>query len=168
MWVVAEPGHKRAAAPPEARLELARAAFAGLPRVQVELEPHGRTADALEARGICDALFVLGADELADFPRWKDPERVLERVRLAVAERPGVPDERVREACARLPEPGRVLFFAIERHPVSSTAIRRRVARGEPIDGLVPPAVAEAIGRLGLYRPSEYTDPGRTKARETD
>jgi nicotinate-nucleotide adenylyltransferase len=35
--------------------------------------------------------------------------------------------------------------------PVSSSEVRERVARGEPIDGLVPPKVAEEIARLGLY-----------------
>jgi nicotinic acid mononucleotide adenylyltransferase len=35
---------------------------------------------------------------------------------------------------------------------VSSRDIRARVARGEPIGELVPPAVAELIESLGLYR----------------
>jgi nicotinic acid mononucleotide adenylyltransferase len=36
--------------------------------------------------------------------------------------------------------------------PISGTEIRARAARGEPVDGLVPLAVAAEIGRLGLYR----------------
>jgi hypothetical protein len=35
---------------------------------------------------------------------------------------------------------------------VSSTGIRARVARGQPIDGLVPAAVARLIAQLRLYR----------------
>jgi nicotinic acid mononucleotide adenylyltransferase len=38
---------------------------------------------------------------------------------------------------------------------ISSSEIRARVARGEPIDGLVLPSVADAIARLGLYRSAE-------------
>ena len=53
---------------------------------------------------------------------------------------------------ARLDRPDRVSFFEIEPHDVSSRAIRARVAAGEPVDGLVPPAVAAEIDRLGLYR----------------
>jgi len=45
-----------------------------------------------------------------------------------------------------------VLFFELEPFPVSSNEIRARIGRGEPTDGLVPPAVAETIARLGLYR----------------
>ena len=96
-------------------------------------------------------MFVLGADELVAFSGWKRPARVLELARLAVATRPGVPDERVREATARLPAPDRISFFELSPVPVSSTQVRERVARGEPIDDLVPPAVAEKIARLGLY-----------------
>ena len=149
--VVADPGHKEATTPAETRLELARLAFADVPGVEVELDPHARTVDSLEARRPQDAVFVLGADEFAAFSSWKSPERVLELVRLAVAMRPGVPDERVREAHARLSAPDRISYFDLEPLPVSSSLVRERAARGEPIDDLVPPKVAEAIGRLGLY-----------------
>jgi nicotinate-nucleotide adenylyltransferase len=156
--VVADPGHKRAQTPAETRLELARLAFDD-PRIDVELDPHARTVDSLEARSLLDPVFVIGADELADFPEWKEPARVLGLARLAVATRPGVPDEPVREALAHLqalhPRPDRISFFAIEPVPVSSTMIRERVARGESIDDLVPPKVADAIRRLGLYEPPE-------------
>jgi nicotinate-nucleotide adenylyltransferase len=153
--VVADPGHKRATTPGEVRLELTRLAFEDVPEVRVELDRHARTVDSLEERRLDDALFVIGADELAAFSRWKRPERVLELVRLAVATRPGVPDERLRTALARLSAPDRVLTFELEPVLVSATAVRERVARGDPIDGLVPPKVAEAIARLGLYRDAE-------------
>jgi nicotinate-nucleotide adenylyltransferase len=149
--VVADPGHKRTATPPEARLELAHLAFEDVPGVDVELDPHARTVDSLEARQLPEAVFVLGGDEFADFAAWKRPERVLELVRLAIAGRPGVPDVRVREAHARLPAPDRISFFDLEPTPVSSTMIRERLARGEPVDDLAPPKVLEAIRRLGLY-----------------
>jgi len=149
--VVAEPGHKLATTPAAARLELARLAFEDVPGADVELDPHARTVDSLEARWLNDAVFVVGADEFADFPRWKDPVRVLELVRLGVAMRPGVPEGRLRNVRARLPAPDRVSFFEMEPVPVSSSEVRERVARGEPLDELVPPQVAEAIARLGLY-----------------
>ncbi|HUF01429.1 MAG TPA: nicotinate (nicotinamide) nucleotide adenylyltransferase [Gaiellaceae bacterium] len=149
--VVADPGHKEASTPAETRLALARLAFADVPGVEVELDVHARTVDSLEERRPEDAVLVIGADELADFHRWKRPERVLELVRLAVALRPGVPDEQLRRAHARLPSPDRILFFELEPVAVSSTEIRERVARGQPIDGLVPAPVGAEIERLGLY-----------------
>ena len=164
--VVADPGHKTASTPADVRLELTRLAFADVPEAEVELDPHARTVDSLEARGLEDAVFVIGADELAAFESWKRPERVLELVRLGVAMRPGVPDGSAREAGARLPMPDRILYFVMPPIAVSSTEVRSRVGRGRPIDDLVPPAVADAIARLGLYATPEYTEPRNERTRD--
>ena len=148
--VVEDPGHKIVSTPSAARLELARVAFAAIPEAEVELDRHERTADSLEERLPQDAYFVMGTDELADFWSWRRPDRILELVRLAVAVRPGVPEDELRASLRRFP-PGSVAFFEMEPIQVSSTEVRRRAARGEAIEGLVSPAVAEAIARLGLY-----------------
>jgi len=153
--VVADPGHKDTAAPAEARLELTRLAFADVSGAEVELDEHARTVDSLEARRPEDAVFLVGADELVAFHRWKRPDRMLELVRLGVAVRPGVPDEQLREARARLSSPDRIHFFELEPVAVSSTEVRERVARGEPIEDLVPGSVAAEIERLGLYAAGE-------------
>ena len=99
-----------------------------------------------------DPLFLIGADEFSDFLSWKDPEGVVALARLAVATRPGYPRDRLELVLSQLSHPERVRFFEIEPLPISSRDIRERVARGEPIDGLVPPAVAELIESRGLYR----------------
>ena len=156
--VVEDPGHKRRTTPADVRLELAKLAFEDVPGAEVEVDRHARTVDSLEERGLPDdTVFLIGADELADLPGWKRPERVLELVRIGVAMRPGVPEDRLRDARAHLPAPDRIEYFEMEPSTVSSTAIRARVADGESIDGLVPPHVAEAIARLGLYSSAEYT-----------
>jgi nicotinate-nucleotide adenylyltransferase len=147
--VVADPGHKGVHCPVETRLALAQAAF---PARQVEVDHHARTVDMLREGRLSDPIFLIGADEFADFPSWKEPDAVLELARLGVASRPGYPRERLDEALRGLSQPDRVLFFEIEPVPVSSSEIRARVARGEPIDGLVPPAVAAEIVGRGLYR----------------
>ena len=147
--VVADPGHKDVHCPAETRLELARAAF---PRRQVELDRHARTVDMLREERWPDPVFLIGADEFADFPTWKEPEAVLELARLGVAGRPGYPRERLRQVLAGLARPERVLFFELDPVAVSSSELRERVARGEAIDGLVPPAVAREIEEKGLYR----------------
>ena len=138
--VVADPGHREVVASAADRLALAGAAF---PSEDVELDEHPRTIDMLRARQLDDPVLVIGADELAELPDWKEPEAVLELARFAVGERPG---HAVRDA------PAGTTFFEIEPTPVSSTEIRRRVAARKPFDGLVPPAVAAEIERLGLYR----------------
>ena len=147
--VAVRPGHKDVALDGDVRLELARAAF---PDREVEADPHERTVDMLKAGRWRDPLFLIGADEFCDFLSWKDPEGVIARARLGVATRPGYPRDRLDPVLAKLSRPQRVELFEIEPLPISSRDIRERVARGEPIDALVPPAVAELISSLGLYR----------------
>jgi nicotinate-nucleotide adenylyltransferase len=149
--VSARPGHKPVVAAAEARLELARAAIDGL--AEVELDEHAFTVDLLRARAFDDPVFVIGADQLAAFRTWKEPDEVLRLSQLAVAARPGYdPPE--------APAGGRILVFTLDPIPISSSEIRARVARGERIDGLVPPRVAELIRELGLYT---HAAPERTQ-----
>ena len=145
--VIADAAHKRAEAPAADRLELARLTFAepnmaGV-RARVELELHRYTVDALESYSFEDPVFLIGADELEALPTWKEPERVLELARLGVAARPGYEPPST--------PPPRVELFELDPHPISSSEIRRRVREGEPIDGLVVPAVADYILSRGLY-----------------
>jgi len=102
-----------------------------------------------------DPIFLIGADEFSDFPAWKDPEGVLARARLAIATRPGYPRDRLEAVLEQLSRPERVQFFEIEPLAISSKDIRERVTRGESIEGIVPPAVAELIAARGLYRDGE-------------
>jgi nicotinate-nucleotide adenylyltransferase len=140
--VVVEAAHKTSVAPAADRLAMTRLTFAELDAV-VELEEHRYTVDALEARDYGDPIFLIGADELADFPTWKEPERVLELARLGVAGRPGYPPATASE---------RIEVFQLEPRDVSSVEIRSRVSRGRAIDGLVLPEVAAYIAQHRLYR----------------
>ena len=144
------PGHREVHASAEDRLALARAAFPG---DDVRLDPHPRTVELLRAERFDDPVFVIGADQFRHFLAWSEPEEVLERTRLAVATRPGFPRAELEEVLEQLDRPERVLFFEIEPNPAASTDVRARVAAGEPLDDLVPPAVARLIEERGLYRP---------------
>ena len=108
--------------------------------------------DLLRARQLDDPVFVIGADELVDFPTWTAPAAVLELARLGVATRPGYSLEVLEAVRASLSRPDRVVLFEIDPVPVSSTDVRVCVARGEPVDDLVPAKVAAEIERLALYR----------------
>jgi nicotinate-nucleotide adenylyltransferase len=142
------PGHKEVHASAEDRLALAHAAF---PDDDVRLDPHPRTVDLLRAESFDDPLFVIGADEFQAFLSWQEPDEVLALTRLAVATRPGFPRGRLEAVLAGLARPERVSFFEIPPIPAASRDIRELVAAGEPLDGLVPPAVAELIRARGLY-----------------
>ncbi len=145
--VVADPGHKEVQTPADVRLELARAAFPG---DEVVLDDHARTIDMLRAHPEWHgAVFLLGADEFADFHVWKEPDELLRLVKLGVAARPGHPVEPQ--------DSGRVIFFDLDE-PATSRDVRARLDRGEDVRDVIPEAVWGIIERDGLYgrRPS-YT-----------
>jgi nicotinate-nucleotide adenylyltransferase len=138
------PGHRGVVADAQSRLEMARAAF---PEEDVWLDPHAFTVDTVRGGDFGeDALFILGADQAAMFDRWREPDEVLRWVKLAVGMRGGydMPD------LSRYGD--RVVPFELASPEVSSSEVRRRVAAGEPIDDLVPPAVARLIEARDLYR----------------
>jgi nicotinate-nucleotide adenylyltransferase len=81
---------------------------------------------------------LMGADQHAKLDTWHQPEKVRALARIAVFARPGARAD------------GKIVPF--KEMPISSTDIRARAARGESLDGLVPPAVANYIAREHLYQ----------------
>jgi nicotinate-nucleotide adenylyltransferase len=155
--VAANPGHRQVVAGADDRLALAKAAFAELP-AEIVLDDNAFTVDAVRGGRFGDALFVLGADEGAAFPGWKDPDEVLRWVRLAVGTRSGYPP-------ADLDRYGdRIVSFELDSPAISSSEVRERAARGEPLDGLVPPAVEAAIREARLYRGYTRREPEDSKS----
>jgi nicotinate-nucleotide adenylyltransferase len=146
--VAAAPGHREVVAPADERFRLARLAFDFAD--EVALDEHPFTVDAVRDGRFGEAIFIVGTDEGAAFPTWKDPDEVLRQVRLAVGTRNGYPPPDLERYGDR------VLAFAFESPWVSSSEVRERIGRGEPVDELVPSAVARAIAEDGLYR--GYTD----------
>jgi len=142
--VAERPGHRDVVADAETRLKLAQAAFEGL---EVELDPHPFTVDTVRDGRYDDAVFVVGADQAAALDRWREPEEVLKHVKLGVGTRSGYPEPELERRYG-----DRVIPFQLASPPISSSDVRARVARGEPIDDLVPPAVARLIEAEGLYR----------------
>ena len=146
--VSSNPAHKDVDCPVDVRVDLAQLAFSNLPRTSVHADPYRYTIDRLRAEPPPDdAIFLMGADQYRDFPTWKEPDAVLEHVQLGVATRAGI--ERPPLAPGH---EGRVRFFEIDSPPIASSDLRARARRGEPLDGLVPHAVAAEIARRGLYR----------------
>jgi nicotinate-nucleotide adenylyltransferase len=142
------PPHKRVDTPADVRLRLTELAF---PHADVVRDENPYSIDTVTGYGD-DAVFLVGADQFAKFLTWREPDEILEHVRLGVATRPGYPRERLDAVLEELRRPERVELFDMDPVPISSSEIRDRVARGEPVDALVPPAVGGEIERLGLYR----------------
>jgi nicotinate-nucleotide adenylyltransferase len=155
--VAADPGHRRVIAPAQDRLRLAQAAFESLP-AEVVLDDNAFTVDAVRGGRFGDALFIVGADEGAAFPTWKEPDEMLRWVRLAVGTRSGVPPPDL----SRYGD--RVVSFELDSPSVSSTEVRERAIRDDPLAGIVPPAVEAAIRETGLYRGYTTNEPEDRKS----
>lgn len=146
---------------PAVRLEMARLAAAADPLLEassIEVERQGpsysfRTLELLRDRRPDDEFTLLiGADAAAHLDDWREPRRVLDLARVAVAGRPGTALEAAEAALRRLEAGERAEAIRMPEIGVSSTAIRRRVAAGRPIRYLVPDPVAALIAERGLYR----------------
>lgn len=154
----------------EAMLRLALQDEPGFELERLELDRPGPsytldTVRALQAREPDTAwLLILGQDQFAALHTWHGWRELLARVTLAVVGRPharaatapeGAPEGAPKVAPEIAPE-----VAALARHvpvllpplEVSSSAVRARVAAGEPVDDLVPPAVARYVEIHGLYR----------------
>jgi nicotinate-nucleotide adenylyltransferase len=114
--------------------------------------------------GPTELFFILGADAFADIEAWRDYPGVLDLAHFAVVSRPGATAGRLRDRLPGLagrmaeppaaPGPPATMVILIEAPTpdVSSTAIRRRVAQGETVAGMVPAGVLQHIEQHGLYR----------------
>jgi nicotinate-nucleotide adenylyltransferase len=152
--VAGDPWQKRGqvAASARDRLALAEAAVAdvdGIEASPVEVDRSGAsvTADTLEELAAPGREFflLLGADAVANMPTWRRLEETRRLATIVVIERAG-------DAHAEPPGRGwRYERLSIPRLDVSSSDIRRRLAAGRPVDGLVPAPVIREIRARGLY-----------------
>ena len=118
----------------------------GVSRIEIAREGPSVTADTLEALAGPDrSLFlVLGADAARNMPTWRRLEETRTLATVVVVERAG---ER-----ADPPGPGwEWTHVPIPRFDVSSSEIRSRLAAGEPVDGMVPPASLAYLREHDLY-----------------
>lgn len=155
------------AASAEARSEMCRLAFADIPQAEVsdyELSKGGVsysyiTCEYLKALYPQDELyFLVGADMLDYFPKWKYPERILRCVVLAACARGS--EEQFADIAARFQENygaplARVNYVGGN---VSSTKIRALAALGESVEGLTDKKVAEYIAFNGVYRQEKLAE----------
>ena len=137
----------------EKRLELVRLALEGEPRMvacgyEFGLPRPSYTWNTLRhlAADYPDRDFTLliGGDNAERFDLWRNAADIARNYRIVVYPRPHASVD-----AARLPPNATLADTPLM--DISSTEVRQRVRRGEPIDGLVPPKVAQAIARQGLY-----------------
>jgi nicotinate-nucleotide adenylyltransferase len=157
------PPHKPMEQEPGAmhRLQMCRLAVQGhrdwltVSSIEVERAGPSYTVDTLreihETQPGDELTFIVGGDMAWSLPSWRDPEAILELASVAVAERVGARREEVRTRLASLAGASRISYIDVPRLDISSSALRRRVREGRPLDYLVADAVADYIEQRRLY-----------------
>ncbi len=144
----------------ELRLAMTRLAAAedsrfSVSTLEVEREGPSYTYETLELlareRGDTQLVFVMGADAAVGLESWREPRRVVELARLAVARRAGISDTDVGAVLRSLGAGERATMLEMPQFGVSSSAVRERAAAGRPLRYLVPEPVARFIEEKGIY-----------------
>jgi nicotinate-nucleotide adenylyltransferase len=138
---------------PNERLRLLRLALAGKDWCELDLQEIERggvsyTIDTLRdyTRRFpgAELFYLIGADHVAQLPKWREAAELAGLARFVVIPRPG-------DADSPFPSPFQGQTLRGFPFGVSSSQIRARVKAGLPIDHLTPAAVAEAIRSNQLY-----------------
>lgn len=98
-----------------------------------------------------ELLFVIGADCALSIMHWNRAEEIARLCKVIAVARPGFDFFQAKAAHANCPLDFDIDFLEASTPDVSSTMVRQRIARGLPVDDLVPPAVALYIQEQGLY-----------------
>ncbi|MEQ8525569.1 nicotinate (nicotinamide) nucleotide adenylyltransferase [Gracilimonas sp.] len=91
-------------------------------------------------------LYCMGEDSLAYFHTWKYYEEILEECELIVARRPGETHTEVEDKILK-----RTHFVDHTPLDISSSEIRKKIARGSSISDQVPEEVVKVIEKEQLY-----------------
>jgi nicotinate-nucleotide adenylyltransferase len=117
----------------------------------VEIKRHGisYTVDTLAAfrrkYPAAEIMLIIGADNLAQLHSWKSPEKILQLASIAVYARKGFAGKEILRAARAIRLKGPLLA-------ISSTKIRRRIAKGLSVAGFVSFPIRKYITQHGLYR----------------
>lgn len=155
---------ERLSASAEHRLAMLKLACGDDPQLRVnpiELQRPGATytIDTLTALPpSARYTWILGSDQLANFCTWHRWRDILQRVRLAVVERPGTSSTPPAELAQTL-SPGGLVHIPLPPQDVSASAIRQALAQGRTPESQLDPLVLGYIRTHQLYqRPAPLPD----------
>jgi nicotinate-nucleotide adenylyltransferase len=165
VWLMpnAQPPHRSdpPLAPVDDRIRMVELAVAQQPglvasRIEVDRGNVSYTIDTVRelARRFPGQRFelLLGSDAALQIRSWHEAAALLAEASFVIFNRPetSLAPQTMHELGFA---PARTRVVHLDTPAIAAHQIRDRLARGSPIDDLVPPAVAEYISEKGLYRP---------------
>ncbi len=139
---------------PEHRLKMVQLAIEDVPyfecsTIEIESSSVSYTVDTIKRlkQQYENLELVIGYDNIVDFNTWKDPDEILDLVKLVVMKRelskePEIMDKYYNSA----------IFVQTPTIEISSSEIRERILKGLTIDFLVPLKVKNYIYKHKLYK----------------
>ena len=124
--------------------------------IEVERQGVTYTADTLtqlhERYPAAKLFFIIGGDSAQHIWRWRRAEQIAQLCTVVAVARQGYDFARGQAAIEQSGMGFDVRYLHLDVPDVSSTQVRAKVAAGEPLAGLVPPAIERYITDHGLYR----------------
>lgn len=135
-------------------LAIADNPFFEISDIEIRRDGNSYTVETLEyfhqagSRNQQELFFLMGADNLGDFSRWKSPERIAQLCRILAFGREG-------SSLGDIPDALKDRFERIELplFNISATTIRRRIRAGHSVRYMLPLAVQQYIVENQLYFP---------------
>ncbi len=117
--------------------------------VELKRDSVSYTIDTLKKlRSKYDRMeLIIGYDNIFDFNTWKNPDEILELVKLVVVRRKTSIEPKKKDKYFNS-----AIFVDTPTIEISSSEIRQRVINKLPINFLVPPKVNEYIEKFNLYK----------------
>lgn len=95
-----------------------------------------------------DFVIITGSDAFGGIPNWKEGEHILKYYTIIVHMRPGSNEDYL----GKYAYSSNIISLTSQpQMEISSTEVRRRVEKGQPVSHLVPTAVAEYIEKNLLF-----------------
>ena len=157
VWFVVSPQNpfkeKKSLLTDHHRLALVRTAIEDDPRfwvtdIEFKMPQPSYTIDTLtyleEKYPNKDLVILAGSDQLPTFDKWKNPDRILELYQLYVYKRPGY-------IGSNWDDHESVKLFDTPQMDISSTFIRKSIAKGKDMRYMLPAKVWEYIREMHFY-----------------
>lgn len=126
--------------------------------IEVKRDGNSYTCDTLSSLHALypdDSFYlIMGADSIFQIECWKNPEQIFSLATILVTVRDdyGLYDVQRKIQELEVKFNGRIHVFTMDPVDISSTVIRNKVKRYEPIDGMVPNVVKRYISDFHLYK----------------
>ena len=92
-------------------------------------------------------FYIIGSDNLIDFHKWKEPDRIMKLAQIVVLRRSADQAKKSDDIYAE-----KVIYLNSPLIDISSTEIREKIGQGSDVSDLIPFAVSIIIDNYGLYR----------------